>query len=344
MKELIVQKTSQKVYDFFSHFVNVEGQDTLVISTSDEFNILNHPSKVTGIINLSPINDVRYINKFFECINSILVNNDAFIGCVETFQARKQRNAIQKIPILRSFYYVFEFIFLRIFPKVWGLKKVYFFFTHGRNRLLSKAEALGRLVSCGFKILDYETIDGLLYFVVEKEKEPAFNMEASYGPLFKMNRIGRNGKKIGVYKFRTMHPYAEYLQDYILTIHGYAKTGKPANDFRLTPWGKFMRRYWIDEIPQLINVLKGEMKLVGVRPVSERYFQDIPKEIQDLRLTQKPGCIPPYVSLNRKGNKEAVLQAEKEYLKTKVKYPYTTDIKFFFKAVLNIVFKGKRSA
>ena len=48
-----------------------------------------------------------------------------------------------------------------------------------------------------------------------------------------------------------------------------------------------------------INLFKGDLKLVGCRPVSERYFEDIPKEIQELRLTQKPGCIPPYVALNR---------------------------------------------
>ena len=130
----------------------------------------------------------------------------------------------------------------------------------------------------------------------------------------------------------------------MVNAYGYASTGKPANDFRIPVWGKFMRRFWFDELPQLYNVLKGEIKLVGIRPVSERYFQDIPKEMQKLRLTQKPGCIPPYVSLNREGNVMSVLQAEKEYLDDKIKNPYTTDIKFFFKAVYNIVLKNKRSA
>jgi lipopolysaccharide/colanic/teichoic acid biosynthesis glycosyltransferase len=141
-----------------------------------------------------------------------------------------------------------------------------------------------------------------------------------------------------------MHPYSEYLQDYILKLNGYAETGKPANDFRLVPWGKFLRRYWFDELPQLINLFKGELKLVGARPVSLRYFQDIPKEIQKLRIAQKPGCIPPYVSLNSKGSVKCVLQAEKEYLEEKRKNPYFTDTKYFFKALYNILFKGKRSA
>ena len=105
-----------------------------------------------------------------------------------------------------------------------------------------------------------------------------------------------------------------------------------------------MRRFWLDEIPQLINVLKGEMKLVGIRPVSKRYFQDIPAEMQKLRLMQKPGCIPPYVALDREGNVMSVLQSEREYLEAKIRYPYTTDTKYFFKAIFNIIFKHKRSA
>ena len=110
------------------------------------------------------------------------------------------------------------------------------------------------------------------------------------------------------------------------------------------PYGKILRRYWLDEVPQLINLLKGDLKLVGCRPVSQRYFQDIPKEIQELRLTQKPGCIPPYVALNRMGSVDSVLEAEKEYLHEKLAHPYTTDIKYFFKAIYNILIKQKRSA
>jgi lipopolysaccharide/colanic/teichoic acid biosynthesis glycosyltransferase len=100
----------------------------------------------------------------------------------------------------------------------------------------------------------------------------------------------------------------------------------------------------MDELPQLINVMKGEMKLVGVRPVSERYFHDIPMEMRKLRLTQKPGCIPPYVALNRKGSVMSVLQAEKDYLVDKIRNPYFTDLKYFFQALFNIVVRKKRSA
>ncbi|MBL7918669.1 MAG: sugar transferase [Bacteroidia bacterium] len=344
MKDLIIERSGQGAYDFFNKYIEVDSKNTLVVSTTNEFNIINNPYSFNTLINLSKLNNIRYINKFLEKVNSKLNNGDIFIACLETYAARKERIKVRKIPVVKQIYFGMEFIFLRVFPKMWGFKKVYFLLTRGRNRILSKAEGLGRLVSCGFEIIAYENFNGLLYIVVKKVKEPEFNMHASYGPLYKMPRMGKNGKIIGVYKFRTMHPYAEYLQDYVLKVNGYSETGKPANDFRLTPWGSFLRRYWLDELPQLINVFKGELKLVGVRPISQRYFQDIPEDLRELRLKQKPGCIPPYVSLDRKSSVDAVLQAEREYLIQKSKQPYFTDIKFFFKAIFNILFRRKRSA
>lgn len=344
MKELITKRSGEKAYAFFNKYVPVETKETLVLSTTNEFNVINQSNEFTAFINLSKVNNIRYVNKFFEHVNSKLKEGNIFICCFETIQARKRRHRIGNIPVIKNVYFVFEFIFLRVFPKMWGLKKIYFSITRGRNRLLSKAETFGRLASCGFEIADYQSFNGLMYVIAKKVKEPLFDMNPSYGALYKMPRLGKNGKIIGVYKFRTMHPYAEYLQDYILKVHGYSQTGKPANDFRLTPWGKFLRRYWLDELPQLINVLKGELKLVGVRPIGARYAEDIPKDLLDLRLKQKPGCIPPYVSLNMKGNVEDVLEAERKYLLEKTKHPYTTDTRYFFKAIFNIIFKHKRSA
>jgi len=344
MKDLIIQKSGIEAFEFMSEYIDMESKQTFVVSTTNVFNILNNSSQFNAIINLSRVNDVRFLNKMFEAVNSKLNKGDTFIVCFETFAARKARKPIGKIPVIKNVYFGIEFLFMRVAPKVWGMKKIYFLLTRGRNRLLSKAEVLGRLTSCGFEIVHYQGIKGLTYVVSSKKSEPVYDMKPSYGPLYKMSRIGKNGKMIGVYKFRTMHPYAEYLQDYVLKANGYAETGKPADDFRLTPWGRFLRRYWLDELPQLLNVIKGELKLVGVRPISQRYFQDIPIDLQDLRLKQKPGCIPPYVALDRKGNVEDVLQAEREYLLEKIKRPLTTDTRYFFKAVFTIIFKRKRSA
>jgi len=343
-KQLIkIATESSETFNYFENYVDFTSDKSLVVLKSNSKRLVAN-NGFHNIVSLQKVNDVRFINKYFELVNSKLNYGGIFIGCLETFRARRNRMAIDKIPVINSIYFGTEFLIKRVLPKVSFTKKYYFDITKGSDRLLSKAEGLGRLVCCGFRIMDYKTIDGKLYFVVKKVKEPSFDMSPSYGPLYKMPRLGKDGKIVGVYKFRTMHPYSEYIQDYVVNANGYAHTGKPADDFRIPSWGKFMRRLWLDELPQLINVVKGEMKLVGIRPVSERYFQDIPTEMQKLRITQKPGCIPPYVALNREGNVMSVLQSEKDYLIAKIKNPYTTDIRYFFKAIFNILIRHKRSA
>lgn len=344
MNKSINSNIPDSILSFTKKHIDLESNNTFLVSTTNVFNIINSKVDIKDIVNLSKINNIRYINKFFECVNENIEIGGTYICCSETIDSRRKRQKIGKIPLLRNIFFLIEFIFLRIFPKIWGVKKIYFFITRGRRRLLSKAEVLGRLVSCGFQIIDLKTINGLLYIVVKKSSKPEYNKNASYGPLYRMPRVGKGGKIIGVYKLRTMHPYAEYLQEYLINSQGYAESGKPKNDFRLTFWGKNIRKFWLDELPQLINLLKGDLKLVGVRPVSKYYFENLPEDVKKKRLKHKPGCIPPYVSLNRKSSLEEVLKAEMEYMTEKEKKPYFTDTKYFFKALFNIIFRGKRSA
>jgi lipopolysaccharide/colanic/teichoic acid biosynthesis glycosyltransferase len=200
----------------------------------------------------------------------------------------------------------------------------------------SKAEILGRLVYNGFEIIEFSIINNLMYFVVMKTREPLNDPQPTYHALVKLSRVGKEGKMMNVYKFRTMHPYSEYLQDYVIKLNGYNKAGKPANDFRLARWGKIMRKLWLDELPQLINVLKGEMKLVGVRPLSRVRFNEFPEDVQQERIKYKPGCIPPYIALLMPGNSDN-LEAERIYFNDLANNPYTTDMKYLLKSIYNIV-------
>ncbi len=333
----------KEVHRFVSSYVNLSDKGTVVIRTRSVDTVSHLGNDLSAVVNLKKANDFRFINKFFEEVNSHLHTDSLFIGCVETSEQRK-RKIYAKLPFFcATVFYVFDFILRRILPKLDSTKGFYFFITGGRNRVLSKAEALGRLVSCGFDIIELKQINNTLYFVVKKVKEPSYDLKPSYGPLFKMRRVGKNGKGIQVYKFRTMHPYSEYLQDYIIRTSGYRDIGKPADDFRITTWGKFLRKYWLDELPQLINVAKGEMKVVGIRPISNRFLNEFPEDIKELRLKQKPGCVPAYVSL-LKQSVSGFIEAETVYLLEKKKHPYTTDIKFFYKAVYNILTNKIRSA
>jgi lipopolysaccharide/colanic/teichoic acid biosynthesis glycosyltransferase len=88
---------------------------------------------------------------------------------------------------------------------------------------------------------------------------------------YRQSRIGRNGKPFEILKFRTMHPSADktlelLIQDDPTYRVSWEQYQKLLDDPRLTPFGRVMRRMSIDELPQLWNVLKGEMSLVGPRP------------------------------------------------------------------------------
>lgn len=105
---------------------------------------------------------------------------------------------------------------------------------------------------------------------------------SSQGPIFfKQARIGHKGKPFYILKFRSMYVDAEK--------HGPQLSSE--NDPRITPWGRFMRKVRLDEIPQFFNVLKGDMSLVGPRPERKYYIDLITKEAPHykLLLNVKPG-------------------------------------------------------
>ncbi|MFZ6012215.1 MAG: sugar transferase [Bacteroidota bacterium] len=108
----------------------------------------------------------------------------------------------------------------------------------------------------------------------------------SKGPVFyKQLRVGKNGILFSLFKFRTMHIDADKLQS--ITVGG--------RDPRITRAGYFFRKYKIDELPQLINVLKGDMSLVGPRPELKR-FVDLYNPEQQNVLAVRPG-ITDYASI-----------------------------------------------
>ena len=86
------------------------------------------------------------------------------------------------------------------------------------------------------------------------------------GAIFAQRRIGKNGKPFLMYKFRTMTPGADVLRSRMTNVSNCGRIFKVRNDPRVTSFGKLLRRHDLDEIPQLVNVLKGEMSLVGPRP------------------------------------------------------------------------------
>lgn len=343
IKRLLVNEIGKEAIKYINGFVNFSESSTFYASTTTRFNIDKLPSdKFTNIVNIKKINDIRWINKFFESVNAKLPLGGIYINNVETYTLRKKRILNKYPPVLNHIYYFFDCVLKRLFPKLLFFKQIYFFITKGNNRVLSKAETLGRLYSCGFEILDEKFVNGHFFFIAKKIKEPAFDYHPTYGPIVRLKRVGKNGKIFNVYKMRTMHAYSEYIQNYIFEKNELQKGGKFNNDFRITTLGRIMRKCWIDELPMFINLFKRNMKLVGVRPLSEQYFNLYSKELQEKRIKYKPGLLPPYYADMPKTLDE-IQASEMKYLNEYEKHPFKTNVKYFFRILNNIVFKNARS-
>lgn len=108
-------------------------------------------------------------------------------------------------------------------------------------------------------------------------------------PIFVQKRIGKNGRTFNFYKFRSMVPHAEEMLNTLLAKNEMdGPAFKIKNDPRITRFGRFIRRTSIDELPQLWNVLKGDMSLVGPRPPLPREVEQY-NESQMQRLAVTPG-------------------------------------------------------
>lgn len=125
------------------------------------------------------------------------------------------------------------------------------------------------------------------------------------GVFYRQVRVGKDGKDFKLLKFRTMRPNAD-RQGLLITV---------GNDQRITRIGKFLRKYKIDELPQLLNIIKGDMSVVGPRPEVRRYV-DLYDERQRRVLTVRPG-LTDYASLKYISESELLAKSndpEKTYI------------------------------
>lgn len=165
-------------------------------------------------------------------------------------------------------------------------------------------------------------------------------LDSRGGVFYKQVRVGINGTDFKLFKFRSMRTDAD--KKGLLTVGG--------RDSRVTRMGYYIRKYKIDELPQLINVFIGDMSLVGPRPEVRRYT-DLYTNEQKKVLTVKPG-ITDYASIEYSNENEILGKAEnpeKVYieeimpakLKLNLKYikeqSFTTDIKIILKTIFKIL-------
>ncbi|WP_010579687.1 sugar transferase [Liquorilactobacillus vini] len=205
---------------------------------------------------------------------------------------------------------------------------------------LDKNKIEHRHVYHGFKRLSDIVLSGCglialspLFLIVAA----AIKLDDKNGPVFyRQERVGRNGRRFMMYKFRSMCVDAEKkLKELQKFNEVEGAMFKMKHDPRVTKVGHFIRRYSIDELPQLFNVLAGDMSLVGPRP-------PLPKEVQEYsdydkqRLYVVPGCTGLWqVSARNDVGFHEMVELDLEYIK---KSSLLYDLEIMFKTIKIMVF------
>lgn len=161
----------------------------------------------------------------------------------------------------------------------------------------------------------------------------------SKGPVFFVHsRIGEKGKPIGIYKFRTMVTNAEELIKKFTPEQKeeFEKNFKLENDPRVTKIGNFLRKTSLDELPQILNILKGELSIIGPRPI----VQDELEKYEDNKekfLSVKPGLTGYWAANGRSDTSyEERIQMELYYVDN---MSFWLDVKIFFKTIFAVIKK-----
>lgn len=318
---------------------------TVIIDTDDGNSLSQYRERKPQVfISKRYLNHVRHLNTLLNRANEELLQG-GYLWCHCRTAALKKELILKRYPKgINWAMYLLHYLWHRMMAKMTCTKWLYFAVTKGKNRTYNRVEVLGRMYRAGFEVVDEEFRFGEFFVLAHKVKEPIWDDTPTGSPIIKLRRVGKDGKMIGVYKFRTMYSYSEYLQPYIYKHNHLQEGGKFADDYRVNIWGRLMRKMWLDELPMLLNVLKGDLKLVGVRPLSRHYYSLYTPEMQQLRVRVKPGLLPPfYYDKHTPKTLDEVQASERSYTEAYLRHPFLTDWRYFWGTVWNILMRGKRS-
>lgn len=261
------------------------GNDLQVQKLATELELANPHYKVSGYINTNTIDKTKITTEevtIADAINFIRKNS---ISEIVMAQKNKQTVGVELLNVLlkslehgivvREFAQVYESSTYRL-PILYAEKDFYNYFPFSRSNNNKLYLIAVRLFDIAFALTGLSVLSILLPFIY------FINAFANKGPLFyKQERVGQYGIPFAIYKLRSMVTDAE-------------KNGAQfaqKNDTRVTPFGKFIRKTRLDEVPQFINVLKGEMSVIGPRPERPVFVEQI-AEVMPFYKTRhviKPG-------------------------------------------------------
>ena len=342
----VLSVTTEADYYMLRKKARLDSTQTKVICDRQPFSILQIPDyQYATIVDMTLLNDMRGINKRLCAVNQKLPDEGRYVCCYRPQEYIKSKILARYPKGLNWIIYTLYFFQKRVWPRLMLTSRLYYDLTRGRKRMLSKTEVLGRLYYCGFEVDEIVPMGHIEYVFAHRHSQPYPQEKMKlYGPLIKLPRVCKDKKIKYFYKMRTMHPYAEYIQQYVFDARGGMNIADKSNDdWRITTWGKIMRKYWMDELPMLINWFKGDVKLVGVRPLSKTMFDSYPKWLQDKRTRCRPGLIPPFY-IDHPDTFDELFASEDKYLTEYLEHPIRTDIKYFFLTMRSILGRKTHSA
>ena len=346
IRQSVLSVTTEEDYRMLLDKARLDSRQTKAICDRNRFAFLQIPDyQYKTLVDLTLLNDAKGINRRFCIVNQKLPDGGRYVCCYRPQEYIKSKILARYPWGINWIVYTLYFFHKRVVPRLALTSRLYYDVTKGRKRMLSKTEVLGRLYYCGFEVDEIVPMGHIEYVFAHRHSQPYPQEQLKvYGPLIKLPRVCKNKEIKYFYKTRTMHPYAEYIQKYVFDSRGGMDIADKSNDdWRITTWGKFMRKYWLDELPMLINWFKGDVKLVGVRPLSRTMFDTYPKWLQDKRTLCKPGLIPPFY-IDHPQTFDELFASEDKYLTEYLAHPFRTDCKYFFLTMKSILTRKTHSA
>lgn len=222
--------------------------------------------------------------------NSLLHN-----GFVQTTNPNSRRRRIHRLPLVRPLSYYRNVIIIpdiNELPSLW-VGTIDMGGTLGLKLSMNLADPISRSVKRAFD-LAASLLSAPLWLPLVGVLSVLIWLEDRKNPFFIQERSGQHGRQFGTWKFRTMVPDAENVLKKALdedpTLRAeWEKDFKLKNDPRITRIGRFLRRFSLDEIPQLFNVVSEQMSLVGPRPLPTYHEEELDERITSMRRRVRPG-------------------------------------------------------
>jgi len=327
--------------------------NVLIIDDVDDLESSENTS-CSLIICRAPLNNVKRLNQLFERSTRTIEEGGLLLVTYRSLESELEELRRNSNGVKFCLQYLLHFIVFRAIPKSRIFARLYFSpfmswldrtrreSTDRQKRSIARAEALGRFIYWGMSIIAEDQIDEKSCIIAAKISTQKTDRIPSYHAIVALEKVGLGGEVIKLHKIRSMYPFSEFLQKGLYDQHGLTNTGKFKNDFRLTDYGPFIRKYWIDEIPGIYDWLKGDVKLVGMRATSPHFLSLYPREVVKLYFKVKPGLIPPIFDEKTTGF-EQIVEIEKAYLQRYLENPVKTDFLYFFYTLRDIFIRKVRS-